>query len=155
MDIEQILKMEAGPEIDACIAGKIMGWKDVRITRENIYPDPLLRPEWVAFSTGEPPEGIKYLDFVERANEAVFSDDKKSARVDVLPYSSSILLAWEVRDKLLETHHGITVGKNKDDGEYCLFQNEPSSPVVEASTAALAICKLALISVIQEMSEAG
>ena len=66
MDID---KLEAGPELDALVAEKVMGWRMIR-------NDPLLS------HTG-------WID----------GDGRKRTRYDPPPYSTDIAAAWEVLEK--------------------------------------------------------
>lgn len=146
MTKEEILAMEAGPEMDALVAEKIMGWKRVQPPKWD-YDGPLPDQGEVLASpclielinNGEykwPPKGvIPFTFFINKR------------------YSTDMAAAWEVVEKFTANgefariERGTTgglgcpviphweVGLSKDG--YCYWSKAPTAP--------LAICRAALL----------
>ena len=120
--------LQAGPELDALIAEKVMGLK--------------LRKKKVPNGHGHPAAHYNLVDFW-------YSDHEK---IGHLPhYSTDISAAWQVMEKLKArvTYPGyVDVATNNDKGGWscCLVERsgEGGHPAISAPTAQLAICLTAL-----------
>jgi hypothetical protein len=122
-----VSKLDAGPELDALVAEKVMGW--TKEPSANPFPGPKSLPwNWVApHSTWGP------------------GTPGKCYPTSVPKYSTDIAAAWEVVEKLRDQFEGVVVDGIKLPGApawQCIVMNE--SEKGEAQTAPLAICRAAL-----------
>jgi hypothetical protein len=124
MTKDEILAMEAGKEMDALIAEKVMGWHLVK--RENY------RDEWVNADG-------RYQHPVPRYDG--YEDDEDFHTICWHP-SESILWAWDVVEKLCLSVVPYPGGDkwHAADGKVIAF----------ADTAPLAICRAALLVVMEQ-----
>lgn len=130
--------MQAGRELDALVAEKVMGLK--------------VRKEKVPNGHGHPAAHYDLVDFWYGKNEDIGH----------LPhYSTDISAAWKVMEKLktlVKSPGYVDVGTNNDkDGWSCELvrrSGEGGQPAIFAPTAPLAICLTALETVGIEVKEA-
>ena len=142
-ELDQILALPAGRELDAAVARYIFGWTSVDAWTGNEAAD----ADWI----GVPPGGM----------EGFFEGQRKST-FDWLPcYSADMATAWQVF-----THHcmtsqviGFTVHSPQDrpdltDIDYLGYAREwictCQGKLVMASTAPLVICRAALKTVLSK-----
>lgn len=130
MTRDEILQMEAGREIDALVAELVMGWTKVRKA-----------------STWESAAMIYSGTFVYTIG--VTPDQKTN---DVIPYhSTDIAAAWQVVEKMRLVGVSMWIGPHLDN-EWAV-QIKPSinnyHEFVRADTAPLAICRAALLAVME------
>ncbi len=147
MTRDEIMKLEAGRELDALIAEKVMG------------NDPLI--SWAIYNKDK----TAYYDVLERRQDA--SDQLAKSRslrdhgatVDMLktykPYSTDIADAWQVVEYLEKRDILIDIVRISDrDSLYWLVRlrliGYNTAYVARAETAPLAICKAALMVVTME-----
>lgn len=138
MDKNGIFKLEANPDTDALIAEKVMG---LTISNKNLFDEPGI---FVVYNTG---------------NTIICHSPKK--------YTSNISAAWEVVEKLKSQGWSIDIqwdnwNELPDDPpvEYIwhvglnYYTNDAKdfrSAVDEAETAPLAICRAALLAVMEDI----
>ena len=132
MTREEVFQMEEGKEMDTLIAERVMGWHIVK--REN----------WS--DIWEDAEG-RYQHHVSSDD---YGDDEDFHLIRFHP-SESILWAWEVVEKL-NTKAGITafnIWRYEDNDWRCQFVNRHQNETIRAETAPLAICRTALLAVME------
>jgi len=139
MTRDEILNMPAGREMDALIAEKVMGW--------NILTKPDGYRYWAdtdgEFACGVPPE------------EGYFEDEEDLHLLKWHP-SESILWAWDVVEVLRGKFWSTTITqwdhsrKTVVTCEYRSGRGEHKAPLyADADTAPLAICRAALLAVME------
>lgn len=145
--------MEAGRELDALVAEKVMGWRRVG---KSYHTKPAHRPsldhpgEWLDDYDAKGPH-----DFL--IDPSSHLDDKRVAfcgcdsTADLPPYSTDISDAWLVVEKLRKTHCCIKVYSDHEYIYECTMIKDPNDPhegrqgiYRQATTAPLAICLAAL-----------
>jgi hypothetical protein len=142
---EAVLAMEAGPEMDALVAERVMGWKR---GGANDHTRPAHRPSKDFPGTvlgdfgGKGPHD--YLESPGPAGRIYFCGCPSSA--DLPAYSTSIADAWEVVEKFISAgcagwvegdgHTGYRAGCTSESGRF----------ETDGGTAPLAICRAALLS---------
>lgn len=129
------MSMEAGRELDALVAEKVMGWKWWR--REN----PITGQKWLAESAAP------HASMVGAAIPCEVESDLMPEAFDGPDYSRSIAAAWTVVEalKLRSPQHDIHIEHIEGQGwsvSCCYSQDEGGW--ADAETAPLAICKAAL-----------
>ena len=108
-------KMEAGRELDALVAERVMGL-DVKIT------------DWKSDRYG------RYKVKHYRVGNSFLPE-----------YSTDISAAWTVIEKMINLDYGIHMGLNKGNFEIAIYPLGDSDWIyISAPTAPLAICKAAL-----------
>lgn len=140
MTPEDIDKLEAGRELDALIAERVMGWK--WCASPNTFKPGRPWRRWLA----EPYRNMPVWDGVtEMPIDGLFDEES-----NVLYYSTDIAAAWEVVEKLRETWPVVlvTVGPKHYDVEINTDKGSPSHyrlvEDAQAETLPLAICRAAL-----------
>jgi len=141
--------MDAGREMDAMVAEKVMGWKR---GGKGDHTKPLhyksldhpgeIRSNWAAKGEHDylvsPDGGVHYL--------CVCAGEDTKDHIDLPGFSTSISAAWEVVEKM-DLFDNYCLGKCQD-GDYGIFHNDEeehgSTPIASASTAPLTICRAAL-----------
>ena len=127
MKRDEILKMEAGREMDALIAEKVMDWKNIHKTTEYEDPDTIhMTGEMNPFIVGN----VAWVDW----------------EVEIFPFSTSLLDAWMVVEKLRSKY---LISVRSDFNHYgCairLLGLDDLVAVTYGDTAPLAICRAALL----------
>jgi hypothetical protein len=136
MTRDEILAMNPGPELDALVAERVMGWK--RTNRRPCYPE-----AWANYP-----------------QEWFLTPDGSVENVTNLPrYSADITVAWEVMEKLRglfdeDYFWHIATLRHGRVSAYFAEEYPPATGkrIVgrsEADTAPEAICKAALLSVVE------
>ena len=123
MKREEILSMEAGPEMNALVAEKAMG---------ESYPDRFAHPKWWS---------LRY----DHIGHEIWV---------AMPFSENIAAAWEVVEKLREENIAIlitTMGPRHEVMSNTII-NQINGPACWAETAPLAICRAALLAMLEESS---
>ncbi len=138
MTRDEILKLEANSETDALIAVSVMGWR--RMSWEKAYGQvgrTTLTPYWHS------------QDGKHAAN--VEDDDDYDCPQDGWHPSSDIVAAWEVVEKL-KKRPVICLNVWHDDSGWCCSLNFIGGryDAVRADTAPLAICRAALLAVMEK-----
>ncbi len=136
MTHDEIMKLEAGRELDALVAEKVMGYTPVKVTEYPAYDD---NRNWVDIGDYVIyPEGVAFCTRVK-------------------DYSTDISAAWQVMEKIESLDNVQGVGLRG--GEYYWKQyslrwnfwvnNNGMYPEVDVygETAPLAICRAALMAV--------
>lgn len=135
---EQILKMEAGREMNRLIANKVMGFVPCNV--------------WLYGNLGAAGGAISMNNGCEHSGKCYPADEK-------LPfggprhYSTDIAAAWEVVEKL-DYFSLEKITANNDDKSYIVrfvtqINNEMQVTNTIAPTAPLAICRAALLAVME------
>jgi hypothetical protein len=148
---EAVLAMEAGPEMDALVAERVMGWErggkndHARPAHRESkdFPGTILND----FDSKGPHD---YLTSLGPAGRVYFCGCPSSA--DLPAYSTSIADAWEVVEKLREWHgfDFMVWGRaGSTDWEAGWFEMDYDGPerrsAADAGTVPLAICRAALL----------
>lgn len=130
--------MMAGRELDALIAGKVMGWANVICLHGGNIPSGEPDDDWNKDARNDQHHGHTGIPLVHREQ--------------VPAYSVDIAAAWEVVEKLRTMSIGISIARMPDEklwyvplyrldhGEYM----GSAEGFAEAETAPLAICLAAL-----------
>lgn len=165
MTKEEILRLQAGPELDRLVAERVMGWY---LPADSEMPRAWLRPraadpdvpwdsgeEWTGWWAEEPP-----LEVDEDTGEKVIPSVWLIAGSKVWSPSTDIAAAMEVLNKLLELGIICDMGQVEvyptiDGGHgviwYVRFRRVMMPPFVtwmsEAESLPLAICRAALLAV--------
>jgi hypothetical protein len=126
MTRDKILNKPAGREMDALVAEIVMGWEYI--------PDKQERKTWSS------------------THWVNWKDSKGKTQLLVLSYSTDIAAAWQVVEKtmLLDNYDLMKDGENYIFGHYGKNGIDPWTEFVRASTAPLAICRAALLAVLEE-----
>lgn len=152
--------MTPGRELDALVATKVMGWKNIKHQLSNPYDDDSWE-DWL----GNPPlkpndEGTRYEMRLGKCCPVCNHQDNKTTAIKVSyeqektipPYSSDIAAAWQVVEKLFQLGFDLYLETFKDDEDnpQCRVsfqqidnQDKGSGPIY-ADTAPHAICLAAL-----------
>ena len=133
MNKDEILEMQAGRELDALIAERVMGWTKVSKTVSR----------WT--------EGTEIREKIVWEGKAP-DDLKCSSPIEIKKYSTGIAAAWQVVEKIrgmyeCKSHNGIVVMSDPD-GWYAEFPEPIWSDATE-KTAPLAICRAALLATLE------
>jgi hypothetical protein len=136
MNEDEIMKLEAGRELDALVAEKVMGW------------------QWFDH-TGY---AIRYFRPPNRFNYGAIAEGKEINYLESLPhYSTDIAAAWEVAEKLGNWHgFDFLVIKAAGNDLWCAGWYEfygddyETRAADEAETVPLAICRAALLAAMEE-----
>lgn len=137
MNREDILKMEAGAEMDTLVAEKVMGW--------HIVTDELGRTHWED-DAGHWGAGMN--------QNPDFSEDEEDFHILHWHPSESLLWAWEVWEWLIEQERFPTLHSGIDESGLEITHGvslvNPATDELLSSSAPLAICKAALLAVMEE-----
>lgn len=122
-----ILEMDAGPELDALVAERVMGWR---------------------YAATVPGGSPKFWQDPDR--------DFKSGMMTPKPYSNGIAAAWEVVEQLhgVERRYWEVCGWHDGDTDertamFGMNDPEHETVIASATTAPLAICRAALLATLQ------
>ena len=136
MTYDEIMALEAGRELDALVAEKVMGWK---WDKGNSLQHLLLGPDGA----------IGAVIF----HDGIADDDGIVQPLDCPHYSTDIAAAWEVVEKLRRANDGEYLFTINDAGMwYAKFLDEHGEPVSRSGfcdTAPLAICRAGLLAVME------
>lgn len=122
---EAIMALEAGPEIDALVAERVMGWTF------GCTPDP--EGDWASWNEPRP------------------DDPTRQREVKCAGWSPStdIAAAWEVVEKMRPTHVG-SLWTGIDEGHNaCFGMYEYEERWAKADSMPLAICRAALLATLE------
>lgn len=137
MDIDT---MEAGREMDALVAEKVMGWRDIRCHQGGNLP------------FGVPDDDFN-RDVDEHKKHGNCGFPMEYHREPIPMFSNDISAAWEVVEKLLDKNLHLILRDQAENGysaDFYLAQDWPNPPCkfiaeyVRGDTAPLAICRAAL-----------
>ena len=138
MTRDEILALEAGRELDALVAEKVMGWTWGEYSPPVEGPSKILRP----------PES--WAPSPDRAPGSEVSCPGWHFRVP--QYSTDIAAAWEVVEKMVPIKYGFNLAIESPPGPWgdweVHFYNG-GTHLAFADTAPLAICRAALLAVME------
>ena len=125
MNRKEILEMPAGREMDALIAEKVIGWRIDELTAYSPSGS----------SCARHPKGDWWLNY----------------------YSTNMDAAWEIVEKFVSKGYGVHVYRHgdwndKNGKRYWQSYMDFRFPIVDADTAPLAICRAALLAVMDASS---
>lgn len=124
MTRDDVLKMEAGREMDALIAEKVIGWTRKYVSEHDTQV-------W------------------DSPNESVYLENA------IPHYSTDISAAWEVVEKMLEFekdvagHDQVIITRTDDCLKWYIEFRKPSWEYAEAEALPLAICRAALLALLE------
>lgn len=145
MTRDEILALKPGRELDALVAEKVMGWC---VTPDEFKYDPDNDVE-VSYATSEPPEDLPegYPEGLRAITGTI--------RCHRLPdFSTDISAAWEVVGKLREMGGGPDIRWDDADRRWWCEVDKVWGWAT-GETAPEAICKVALLAVMEEGEEHG
>ena len=128
MTRDEILNLEAGREMDALIAEKVMGEKQPNYVHANLhmeYPETSTCGNWQCFNIFE------HGDICEWHPKQ---------------FSTDISAAWEVVEMMGDKFDNVGHGEEW----YCVYRPDEWGNIVYADSAPLAICRAALLAVTEE-----
>jgi hypothetical protein len=128
MTRDEIMKLEAGEEIDRLVAEKIMGWHLVKRTQG--------RDEWRSNLDD------RYQHLASRYDGY---EDAEDFHTICWHPSESILWAWEVVEQMQEKAFYVCISTHFISGFDCVMQKSGIDIRASAETSSLAICRAALL----------
>ena len=154
MTKNEILAMEAGPELDALVAEKVMGWE-----RHDKCDRCSVSPKHIYYGTeyiGDSWDGKECHPYLKSPGGQKYylcpcHEQRRDSGPPPPPYSTDIAAAWEVVDALMD--NGIGLPQIFHDGQLWVASvsdcTRKKSNMASALTAPLAICRAALLAVMK------